>query len=385
MSNTISADLINKLHENMNIISRELVGIVPAMTMSMNAQRAAKNQKIVSFETEAQEARDITPGADVPDNGDQTINDRGLVITKERAVDFRWDGNEQMSLDNNGAGYDPIKGDQSLQAMRTLVNEVEADAAALWTGAAGGLSYADTYPFKSNLADLANIRKALDTRGVPMTDRHLILDLSSAAHMRTLSQLSNVNQAGDSDFLRQGVLGNIFGLNIHESHAIESHVKGTVDSATTDDTGYDIGDTTITLDSAGTGTILANDTIFFDGDPNGYQVVTGDADVSGGGTVVIAAPGLLKAIPAATTAISVAPSGSRMLAYSRDAIALATRLPALPKEGDRAVDSVVITDDKSGLSFEVRMYQQYRRVFYEVGLAWGVAVMNPKHLQVFAG
>jgi len=84
-----------------------------------------------------------------------------------------------------------------------------------------------------------------------------------------------------------------------------SETKGTASGATTDATGYSIGTTTITLASAGTGTIIAGDRVTFAGDTVKYVVTSGDADVSNGGTITIASPGLLTAIPASATAITV--------------------------------------------------------------------------------
>jgi len=56
-----------------------------------------------------------------------------------------------------------------------------------------------------------------------------------------------------------------------------------------------VGETSIVLQSAGTGTFIIGDMIRFgtDGD-NTYRVTTGDADISGGGTLVIT-PGLVNA------------------------------------------------------------------------------------------
>jgi hypothetical protein len=82
-------------------------------------------------------------------------------------------------------------------------------------------------------------------------------------------------------------------------------VKGTAVSATTDNAGYAIAATTITLASAGTGSILAGDYVRFSGQTTSYLVATGDASVAAGGTIVLAAPGLVAAIPAAPTAITV--------------------------------------------------------------------------------
>lgn len=82
-------------------------------------------------------------------------------------------------------------------------------------------------------------------------------------------------------------------------------VKGTAVGATTDNAGYAIAATTITLASAGAGSILAGDYVRFAGQTTSYLVATGDASVANGGTIELAAPGLVAAIPASATAITV--------------------------------------------------------------------------------
>lgn len=61
-----------------------------------------------------------------------------------------------------------------------------------------------------------------------------------------------------------------------------------------------VGETSIALDSAGTGTVLIGDVITFgNGDETEYEVTTGDTDVSDGGTLVIT-PGLVVATAVGT-------------------------------------------------------------------------------------
>ena len=73
------------------------------------------------------------------------------------------------------------------------------------------------------------------------------------------------------------------------------------------------------------------------------------------------------------------------MVFPRSAIALATRAPALPQQGDSAVDRTIITDPVSGLSFEVSVYAQYRQVQYEIALAWGCAALKPEHIGLVLG
>jgi hypothetical protein len=174
-------------------------------------------------------------------------------------------------------------------------------------------------------------------------------------------------------------------MALRESAAILPTAAGTGASATTNTAGYAVGATAITLASAGTGTILAGDIITFAGDTNSYVVAVGDSDTSNGGIITLTAPGLRKAIPAAATAITLTAASTRNAAFARSAIQLATRAPALPQQGDSAVDRMIVTDPVSGLSFEVSMYAQYRQMQYEVSLAWGCAVVNPSQTAILLG
>jgi hypothetical protein len=321
-----------------------------------------------------------------PDTGDQTIDNTTITISKSRGVPFRWTGEEQRGV-NNGPGYMSLKQQQIAQALRTLTNEVEADLAALYTKASRAHGTSGTAPFGSSpaLGDAGDVLRILKDNGAPQGDNHLVINTAAGVNLLKLTQLTKANEAGSDEFLRQGIILPIFGLNIRESAQVKAHTKGTGASATTDNAGYAVGARTITLASAGTGTIVAGDVITFAGDSNQYVVETGDADVSNGGTIVLAKPGLRAAIAASTTAITVTNSYAANLAFARSAIVLAARPPAIPEEGDMADDAMIVTDPRSGLSFELRMYREYRRVRYELALAWGVALIKPEHAALLKG
>jgi hypothetical protein len=130
----------------------------------------------------------------------------------------------------------------------------------------------------------------------------------------------------------------------------------------------------------GSGTILAGNVVSFAGDPRKYVVTT----TLSGGAFTIGAPGLMQAINTGT-AVTVASSFTANMAFARSALVLATRAPALPEEGDMAEDRVMITDPRSGLAFEVAMYKLYRRVRYEVSIAYGAANIKPEHTALMLG
>lgn len=375
-------NLIPTLYSNLDVVSRELVGFIPAVTLDAQASRAAVNQSVRSFVAPAASAGDITAGVTPPNDGDQTIGDQEIKITKARRVPIRWTGEEERG---SGPAAAAIQGAQIQQAIRTLCNEIEADIADLYKVASRAAGTAATTPFGTagDYTAASLTRKILVDNGAPVSDMQLVLDTAAGANLRG-KQASSSQEFGDT-MLRQGVLLDINGMMVRESGQTKTHTKGTAASATTNTAGYAVGATTITLASAGTGTILAGDVITFAGDTNQYVVTTGDADVSNGGTVVLAAPGLRQAIPASATAITVVASSPRNMGFARSAIVLAQRLPALPANGDLASDRTSIVDPRSGLSFEVALYPQYRQMQWEVSCAWGVKVIKPEHVAVLLG
>ena len=383
MPNTLT-NLIPAAYRALNVVSRELVGFIPSVQLDPSADMLAANQTIYIPAAPVNSAgKDITPAMAFPTAAYQTIGTKSHTLSKQRAFPFSWTNEERMSV-NAGPGYLSINEQQIAQALRAAVNEIEVDiAVAAKNGASRAFgATAGTAPV---LADWAQAKKILDDNGAPSTDRTSVFDTTAGVALRSTSNLYKVNEAGDGgSLLRQGLLGNLFGFNLRESAQIQTTTKGTAASATVNADGYAVGATVLTLSSAGTGTILAGDIITFAGDTNKYVVASGDADVSNGGTITLAEPGLRVAMSAATKAITVFGTSARNTAFSRNSILLSTRLPA-SVQGDLATDRQVITDPLSGISFELSMYPGDRMVHYEVGVCWGVTVIKPEHLAIIVG
>ena len=378
MANTLTS-LLPTLYESLDIVSRELVGFIPSVAMDASAARAAVGQQILVPITPAAAMMDVTPGVTSPDTGDQIIGNTPLTITAAKAVPFRWTGEEQRGI-NTGPGYSKIKSDQITQAFRTLANAIELSVAqTAYAGASRAVGTAGTTPFSTDLSATANARKVLADNGAPLSDIHLTMNTTAGANMRTLTQLTKANEAGDDTLLRQGVLLDVHGFEIRESAQIMSTIKGTGASYVTNGS-QPIGTTVIPL-ITGTGTVVAGDVVTFAGDPNKYIVAMG---ISAPGSITINKPGLLTTV-AGSTAMTIGNNYSPNLSYHRNAIALVTRAPALPIEGDMAVDRTTLIDPRSGIAFDVSMYAQYRRIYYEVAIAYGSAVIKPEHVCTLMG
>ncbi len=383
-ANTLT-NLIPDLYTSLDVVSRELSGMVTSVTRDATADRAAIGQTVYVDVAPAAAAADITPAVTAPDTGEQTIGATPITITKSRAVPFRWQGEDTRQVASPGPGALNIRQQQIAQAIRTLVNEMEVDLCGLYNTFSRSAGASGTTPFATagNFTDASLTAKILKDNGAPGIGNALIIDTTAGANMIGLQSRSDID--GDVIMQRQGTIHDTAGMFIKESAGIQNHVAGTGASATTDATGYAVGSTVLTLASAGTGTILAGDVVTFAGDTNQYVVTSGDADVSGGGTITLSAPGLRVAMSAATKAITITATSVRNMGFAPSAIVLAQRAPALPDGGDAADDRMAITDPRSGISFELSVYRQYRQVHYELASAWGVKNIKPEHTALLVG
>lgn len=385
-ANTLTG-LIDTLYKAADTVAREQAGFIPAVYMDGDVENVAKDQVITYPIVPTMSATDITPSATLPDPSGITVGTGTMTISKERAVRFPWNGNEQASMRRV---YQQTLEYQFVQAMRTLVNEIDSDLfLAAKRGASRAYGTAGTTPFGTagNFADFAEIVQILDDNGTPDEDRHMVL--SGAAKTKILSVQSSLfkaNEAGGSEMLRDAKLGRVEGLDLHHSKQIVSHTKGTGTGYLVDLTaGYAVNSTTIHLDT-GTGTLLAGDVLTNTKtarDTNKYIIGTGFAG-DGDGDIVLNKPGNQVAwVNNDPVAIGNSYTGS--FAFHRYALHLLCRLPMMPDGGDAADDVYEFIDPFSGLPFQIAIYKQYRQVVYEVGIAWGVKAVKSEFIATLLG
>ena len=366
-------------------VGRELTGMIPACKINGGSEAAAKDDTVRSFFTPSVSPTTLTPAMTIPEGTGQTVANKTMTLNTMNTVEIPFTGEGVKHLDN-GSGYDTVYGDMIAQAMRSHVNTIEtALVTAARAGASRAYGTAATTPFgtANDYTDASNILKILKDNGAGDFDNQLVINTASGANF--LGKQSAVNSAGTDSILRQGVILDLAGMPIRESAQLGSHTAGTAASATTDATGYAVGTTSIALASAGTGTILAGDVITFAGDTNKYVVVTGDTDVSNGGTIVIQEPGLRVAMSAATKAITMVATHSNNLGFSRGAVELAIRPPADPVGGDAASDMMMVTDPYSGLSFAISVYKGRKKAMIAVDCLFGVKVWRPEYVALLLG
>lgn len=387
MANTLT-NLIPDLYEALDVVSREMVGMIPAVSRNSSIERAALNETVRVPITPAASTATNTAGVTAPDTGDQTIDNVLVSISKSKHVPIRYNGEETKGLQNAGT-FSSVLAQQSYQAIRALVNEMEADLwAAAYIKASRAYGTAATAPFGTagDFSDFAGVARILDENGCPVNDRQLVLGHAAMANLRgKQSVLFKANEAGSDDMLRNGMTDRIQGMAIRHSNAVSTHTAGGM-------TGFDInngageavGQTSLTYDGGTVNTTgaKAGDVVTLAGDTNKYIVNTTTTSTTG--ELVINAPGL-RIAGADTTEMTIGATYTANLAFDRSAIHLVARAPAMPEGGDSAVDMTTIVDDRSGLSFEVALYKQFLQNVIHVRAAWGVAAIKQAHIATLLG
>lgn len=382
MANTITA-VLPSIFAGLREVSREIVGLIPNVQRNITLERAAVGQAVTVPIVPAATGGNVTPGSVPPDDGDAVFTNMSITIDKSKYSPVRWNGEEQLALGPDGGMYNMLLADQFAESLRWLVNQIEVDIATrAVTAASRAYGTAGTAPFGTagDLTDFAGPNRILDKNGAPMR-RFMIVNPDARFNLEgKQSVLFKANEAGTDGLLRRRELNQVQGYGLGYSAGLTAVTKGTGASYLVNNaSGYAVGDTSIALDT-GTGTILAGDVVTFAGDTNKYVVKT----ALSGGVIVLQEPGLQQAL-ADNTALTVGNSYTPNVAFTQDALVLAARAPALPREGDSADDRMNITDPISGLNFEVSLYREYRRVRYEVAMAWGTGAPNPSHIALLLG
>ena len=376
------------VYEARDIVLREPVGFASSVIVNSAADGVSINGTVKSFVAgEPTLNTDHTPSMTVPAGDDMTSTVEEMTVGQVARVNIPLKGETIRQLDNT-VGRQNFVNNVLAQAIRKITNAIEAHVGTVAkNGSSRAVGTAGTTPFASSHALIPQANQILTDNGTPVDgQRSLILSTGAATNLKTLSHIYKVNEAGAADTLRNGVLLDIDGVAIKQSAGVATHTKGTLaGSPTITNANFAAGSSTLTLSSAGTGTIVAGDALSIAADSNVYIVNTGDADVSAGGTVVLAKPGLRQATGASTRALTVAASYTGNVIFHRSAIELVMRPPAMPDGGDIAEDRMTVLDPTSGLVFEVALYKGYGMNLMEIVCYYQAKVWKPEMVATLLG
>lgn len=321
-------------------------------------------------------AQDVTPGATPPSTADVAPTSVTLTMNKWKEAPFYLTDKELAECMTG-----TIPG-QASEAIRAIANVVNNDIFALYKNVYGFAGTAGTTPFGADVTAYVNARKAVNKQLGPKNDRRVIMDDDAEANALLLRAFQDASFRGDTLGIIEGQINRKLGADWFASSLVPTHTAGTAAGATTNSAGYAAGIKTITLASAGTGTVLVGDIITFAGHAQTYTVVTGDADVSNGGTVVFE-PGLAVALAASPIAITLKATHVANMLFQRDAFAFASRPFSNADAGQGNFLST--SDPKSGLTLRLELTREYKRWRWAFDILYGTATPRPEYAARIAG
>ena len=344
--------------------------IMPRLVNSTYNREAAQKNSVINIPIpSAITAGAVTPSYVPPDTAGVSPTRAQLTLDQWYSGDFELNDKEEMEVMD---GMVPM---QATEAIKGLARAVNASIFATYAGIYGYAGVAGTTPFATDVSEWTQARKVLNEQLAPMDSRRVVLDPDAEANALGLRAFQDASYRGDAQGIQEGIIGRKLGADWYMDQQVPTHTAGTAAGATTNTDGYALGIKTITLASAGGGTILAGDIITFAGHDQTYVVVTGDAAVDGGGTVVFE-PGLKAVLPASAVAITVKASHVLNLAFHRDAFAFASR--PLERSGAGLGMMRSVTDPVSRLSLRLELSRQWKRTLYSYDILWGTALVRPE-------
>lgn len=359
-------------------VAAEPHGFIGAVSLLPGTEGLARGAKVEIPDVASQTAEDCTPGSSLPSGGDFTVGVKEITLTKSRRTKFTWNGDEELSV---GALLNPIQRAQRQEAFRTLRNEMEADIAAeavhqaIMAGKLVGT--AGTAPFASDLKALTKAYKLLEDAGSPVTRLQCVMNTEAGMNLRNLTQLQKVNEGGDDNLLRRGILGNLIGFDLRSSAGLKA--------STTAASGYllsadgAIGAKTLSIDT-GSGKIDAGSIVSFGSATDQYVVAE---DVASGGTTLKLTTGLTKAV-SDNDAVNIV-SNTGTVAFDKGAIYLATRPPRVTGAGDGALGRAYLTDPYTNIVYEIAAWGGAYETTFTVAVVWGVKTIRPENTVCILG
>lgn len=252
-----------------------------------------------------------------------------------------------------------------------LAEKINSDGLFLYKDIPYAVGTAGTTP--SKLADLANVRKILNTNKVPVAGRVAVWDPEADANFTTIDAIVNAEKSGSTAALREGSIGRVFGLDNYMAQGIKQHTTGITKSTDVKVNGkVTAGATTLAIDgTALTGKLVKGDILTIK--KKNYVVIEDTTDASSNAIATVKVYPSLPEI-ADDTVVTLVSGHTANLAFNPMAFAFVTR----PLTAPAGVESYVTS--YNGITFRVvRGYDmKYKKEMLSMDVLYGYKTMYPE-------
>jgi len=187
--------------------------------------------------------------------------------------------------------------------------------------------YAVPVSSTANVADIAAARRKLNQNKVPMDKRSGVFGPIAEAKYLVLDAFLHAEKRGDTQALREGSMGRVFGIDWFMDQNMQTHDPGTTDLAGVLNGAQAAGNVSVVVNGLGTGNVKQG-TLLTIADCAGVYSVKDTVAIAGNAATLNIAPAL-EAAAADNVAVTLI-AGVRNLVFHRNAFALVTRPLAEP-------------------------------------------------------
>ena len=224
----------------------------------------------------------------------------------------------------------------------------------------------------STLEDIANVRKALNQKNVPITPRMAVWDTEADTAFTTVDAIVHADKSGRTKALRDGSIGKIFGLENYMSQAVKKHKSEVSGNALKVKGAVEEGANVLSVTGTSlTGKFVKGDVLTIDG--KNYTVTKDSADAASN-TIsdVLVYPALPEIKDG--TAITLVGDHTANLAFNPMAFAFVTR----PLSAPSGVESYVTSYNGITLRVVKGYDMKHKKEMLSMDVLYGYKTMYPE-------
>ena len=293
----------------------------------------------------------------------QDASEGSVAVKIDRHRDVSFDvTSKEMTLDIKDFSEQLLS-----PAMRAIAQAVDED---LLNEAANITASVTGTASPTNLADIANLSKALDIAKVPLDMRRLVLNPTHKYRYALTDNLSKVAYAGSGETLRNAELGRIYTLDTYMDQNCPDTLAATAGTATTYKVSGTKGAVVVALSSvsAATATVKKGDAFIL----GGYRYhFTADATAVSSAVAEVGIDAEL--VDDYTNADIYMVNKPHSLAFHRNAIALVTRPLAIPMG---AANAAIMSDNGLGVRVVYGYDQDTKKDTVSLDLIYGIKTLD---------
>lgn len=366
----ILADILSVLREN---------SVMPRLVNNSYSPEAAARGSTIDINDLADlETYDITPGA-TPAPGvisDIEATKKQIVLDQFKGVTFVLTDKEIYEI-QNGTRPRAIE-----KAVKSLANTIDLSILNLYKEVYNFVGSAGTTPFGTSTKEAQDAARVLTTNLADKDMRRLVLDEFAYANALGLDVLQKVNESGNSEALREGMITRALGFDWFEDQNVPTHTSTATGTYAIDATAA-VGATSIVVDDGAGAAPTApavGDIFTIAGDPQNYVVtsVTAATPTANETTLGVSPAIQVQAVDGTLLTFQTTAATAQVtnLAFHMEAFAFASR-PMLDLETPGSLIQT-LNDPISGLSMRYEIQREWKRTVFSIDCLYGVKAIRPQ-------